>query len=139
MIDDLLGAIAEPIGEAVGNVAGALAESIGDTVGSLPTAIGDAALWLVSGESESKQSDTDLPLQGMTIVVTGTLERFKRTEIEEVIECHGGRTSSSVSSKTSFVLVGAEPGSKLAKAQQLGVRIVEEQEFVEMIGGGDGR
>ena len=139
MIDDLLGAIAEPIGEAVGNVAGALAESIGDTVGSLPTAIGDAALWLVSGESESKQSDTDLPLQGMTIVVTGTLERFKRTEIEEVIECHGGRTSSSVSSKTSFVLVGAEPGSKLAKAQQLGVRIVEEQEFLEMIGGRDGR
>ncbi|MCL2710970.1 MAG: NAD-dependent DNA ligase LigA [Planctomycetaceae bacterium] len=134
MIDDLVGAILEPVGETVGNVAGALAETVGDTVGSLPTAIGDVAAWLVGGDSEPKKSDDELPLEGMTIVVTGALERFKRTEIEDVIECHGGRVSSSVSSKTSFVLVGAEPGSKLAKAQKLGVRIVDEQEFLEMIG-----
>ena len=80
------------------------------------------------------EGTVELPLQGMTIVVTGTLERFKRTEIESVIERYGGRVSSSVSSKTSFVLVGAEPGSKLSKAQSLGVRVVNEQEFLEMIG-----
>jgi len=49
-------------------------------------------------------------------------------------ESHGGKSSSSVSSKTTFVLVGESPGSKLAKAQKLGVRIVNEQEFLEMIG-----
>ena len=65
--------------------------------------------------------------------VTGTLQRFKRTEIEEVIERNGGKASSSVSSKTSFVLVGELPGSKLDKAKKLGVRIVSEAEFLEMI------
>jgi DNA ligase (NAD+) len=70
----------------------------------------------------------------MTIVVTGTLEHFKRNEIEEVIEKHGGHATSSVSSKTSFVLVGAEPGSKLAKAEKLGIRIVYEPEFLKMLG-----
>jgi DNA ligase (NAD+) len=73
-------------------------------------------------------------LQDMTIVVTGTLQRFKRTEIEAVIERFGGKPSSSVSSKTTFVLVGAEPGSKLDKAKRLGVKIVDEQEFLDIIG-----
>jgi len=85
----------------------------------------------------AEATDSRLPLQNMTIVVTGTLERFKRTEIEEVIERYGGKVSSSVSSKTSFVLVGAEPGSKLAKAEKLGVRIVGEPEFLGMIGADD--
>jgi DNA ligase (NAD+) len=79
-------------------------------------------------------SEKNNPLQGMTIVVTGTLEKFKRTEIEDVIERHGGNVSSSVSSKTTFVLVGTEPGSKLDKAKKLGVRIVHEPEFLEIIG-----
>ncbi len=85
-------------------------------------------------EQNNGVTETPLPLSGMTIVVTGTLERFKRNEIENVIERHGGRASSSVSSKTSFVLVGAEPGSKLAKAEKLGVRVVAEGEFLTMIG-----
>lgn len=75
------------------------------------------------------------PLDGLTIVVTGTLKHFKRDEIEDVIERNGGRASSSVSKKTSFVLVGAEPGSKLTKARQLGVRIVREAEFIEILKG----
>ena len=70
----------------------------------------------------------------MSIVVTGTLQRFKRTEIEDVIERNGGKASSSVSSNTTFVLVGEKPGSKLDKAKKLGVRIVSESEFLEMIG-----
>jgi DNA ligase (NAD+) len=91
----------------------------------------------VEGGHFAQQNDgvvSSLPLENMTIVITGTLERFKRTEIEEVIERYGGHASSSVSSKTAFVLVGAEPGSKLAKAKKLGVRIVYEPEFLEMIG-----
>ncbi len=77
---------------------------------------------------------TPQPLAGLTIVVTGSLEHFKRNEIEGVIEQYGGRASSSVSSKTSFVLVGADPGSKLAKAEKLGVRVVHEPEFLTILG-----
>jgi DNA ligase (NAD+) len=87
----------------------------------------------VSDSSSGSSSAQHLPLRDMTIVVTGTLEHFKRNEIEEAIEKHGGRASSSVSSKTTFVLVGAEPGSKLAKAEKLGIRIVYEPEFLEML------
>ncbi|MCL2006096.1 MAG: NAD-dependent DNA ligase LigA [Planctomycetaceae bacterium] len=72
-------------------------------------------------------------LSNMTIVVTGTLQHFKRTEIEGIIESHSGKVSSSVSSKTAFVLVGENPGSKLAKAEKLGVRIVSEAEFLAML------
>jgi DNA ligase (NAD+) len=84
-------------------------------------------------DSTTTSDVQNLPLQEKTIVVTGTLEHFKRNEIEEVIAKHGGRAMSSVSSKTTFVLVGAEPGSKLAKAEKLGVRIVYEPEFLEML------
>ncbi|MCL2306344.1 MAG: NAD-dependent DNA ligase LigA [Planctomycetaceae bacterium] len=73
------------------------------------------------------------PLSAQTIVVTGTLQRFKRHEIEEFIEQLGGKCSSSVSSKTSLVLVGTDAGSKLEKAKKLGVRVVTEEEFLEMI------
>ncbi len=75
----------------------------------------------------------DGPLNGVTVVVTGTLSRYGRTEIEEVIRQNGGKASSSVSAKTGFVLVGENPGSKLDKAQKLGVRIVFEDEFEQMI------
>lgn len=84
-------------------------------------------------DDEEKTEESAKPLDGMTIVVTGSLEHFKRNEIEEVIEKSGGRASSSVSKKTSFVLVGGDPGSKLAKAESLGVRIVHEPEFLEML------
>jgi DNA ligase (NAD+) len=84
--------------------------------------------------SLSLQVQRPLPLAGMMIGVTGTLKRFKRTEIEEVIIRFGGKPSSGVSSKTAFVLVGDDPGSKLEKAKKLGVRIVYEPEFLQMIG-----
>jgi DNA ligase (NAD+) len=84
-------------------------------------------------DSEVDSVAQNLPLQDMTIVVTGTLEHFKRNEIEEVIEKHGGHATSSVSSKTTFILVGSEPGSKLAKAEKLGIRIVYEPEFLKIL------
>lgn len=70
---------------------------------------------------------------GKTFVLTGTLESFSRKEAEDIIERFGGKTSSSVSKKTDFVLAGEEAGSKLTKAQNLGVTIISEQQFKEMI------
>ncbi len=75
-----------------------------------------------------------LPLAGKTFVVTGTLVNFKRDEIEGVIKQHGGKPTGSVSKKTDFLLLGTDPGSKLAKAQELGVKIINEDEFRRMIG-----
>lgn len=71
---------------------------------------------------------------GMTFVLTGTLSRFKRDEAAAIIESFGGKVSGSVSKKTSYVLAGEEAGSKLNKAEQLGVRIIDEDEFLKMIG-----
>lgn len=68
-------------------------------------------------------------LEGLTIVVTGTLTKFTRDQIQELIHQHGGKPSGSVSKKTSFVVAGADAGSKLAKAQELGVPVLTELEF----------
>jgi DNA ligase (NAD+) len=73
-------------------------------------------------------------LAGKTLVVTGTLERYSRPEIEGLIKQLGGKASGSVSKKTDYVVAGAEAGSKLAKAQELGVAILTEDEFDKMIG-----
>jgi len=72
-------------------------------------------------------------LAGKSIVVTGTLQNWDRREIEQLIEDLGGKASSSVSKKTSFVLYGENPGSKLAKAKSLGIPVIDEQEFKKMI------
>jgi DNA ligase (NAD+) len=74
-------------------------------------------------------------LAGKTIVVTGTLEKFTRPQVEQAIKQAGGKPSSSVSKKTDFVLAGKEPGSKLDKARQLGVKVIDEKQFQEIIKG----
>ncbi len=76
----------------------------------------------------------DLRFEGMTFVLTGTLEKYTRNEAGEIIEKFGGKTSSSVSKKTTYVLAGEEAGSKLDKANKLGVKVISEAEFEEMIG-----
>lgn len=75
----------------------------------------------------------NLPLAGLTIVVTGTLETMSRDEANSLIEENGGKASSSVSKKTSYVLAGRDAGSKLTKAQSLGVPVISENEFKNMI------
>ena len=70
---------------------------------------------------------------GKTFVLTGTLEKYTRDEASSIIEKFGGKTSSSVSKKTDYVLAGEEAGSKLTKAQSLGVKIINEEEFEDMI------
>ena len=73
------------------------------------------------------------PFAGKTVVLTGTLPSLSREEATAMIEAAGGKTSSSVSKKTDFVLAGAEAGSKLTKAQELGVKILDEAEFRKML------
>ena len=82
---------------------------------------------------DSEDEAADARFEGKTFVLTGTLEKYKRAEAAKIIESMGGKTSSSVSKKTDYVLVGAEAGNKLTKAQSLGVTVITEDEFEEMI------
>ncbi len=68
-----------------------------------------------------------------TFVITGKLDKYSRDEVEEIIEKHGGKASSSVSKKTDYVLAGEDAGSKLTKAEGLGIKVISEEEFEEMI------
>ena len=86
----------------------------------------------VNMKSEENEN-TDLRFAGQIFVLTGALERYGRKEAEEIIEKFGGKTSSSVSKKTTYVLAGEDSGSKLVKAQQLGITIISEQDFENMI------
>lgn len=83
--------------------------------------------------SQLNDNVTDDRFNNMTFVITGTLDNYTRDEATQIIENMGGKVSSSVSKKTSYVLAGEEAGSKLTKAQSLGVKIITETEFNEMI------
>ena len=93
--------------------------------------------WEKAGVCMVVQQTEQLPqtLVGLTFVVTGGLESFSRDGISETIAAHGGKAASSVSTKTDYVLVGSDPGSKLAKAQELGVPVIDEARFKELLAG----
>ena len=86
----------------------------------------------VNMESLEEESD-DKRFEGMTFVLTGTLSKYSRNEASDIIEKMGGKTSGSVSKKTTYVLAGEDAGSKLTKAQSLGVTVISEDEFQDMI------
>lgn len=86
-------------------------------------------------EQAKEAEEVPQTLAGKTVVVTGTLKKYSREEVEAVIARHGGRPTSSVSSKTSFVVVGENPGSKLDKARQLGIPTLSEEEFEAVLAG----
>lgn len=90
---------------------------------------------LKAAEVNMKAEDThiDNRFSGKTFVLTGTLTKYTRSEASRIIENYGGKASSSVSKKTDYVLAGEAAGSKLAKATELGVKIINEDEFAEMI------
>jgi DNA ligase (NAD+) len=80
-------------------------------------------------ESEGDRADQNPNIAGRTFVVTGSLENYTRKEIEEVIESLGGRVTSSVSGNTDYLIAGENPGSKLERAEGLGVEIISEEDF----------
>lgn len=80
-----------------------------------------------------EEEGNDNRFEGKVFVLTGTLEKYSRKEAEDIIEKFGGKTSSSVSKKTDYVLAGEEAGSKLKKAEELNVNIISEEEFEQMI------
>ena len=90
-----------------------------------------------AGVNTERQKDEqeENRFEGKTFVLTESLEKYSRDEASSIIEKFGGKTSSSVSKKTSYVLAGEDAGSKLTKAQNLGVTIITEAEFEEMCKG----
>lgn len=80
-----------------------------------------------------EEENVDNRFEGQTFVLTGALDKYSRNEASSIIEKYGGKTSSTVSKKTNYVLAGEDAGSKLTKAQALGVTIISEKEFEEMI------
>jgi len=83
--------------------------------------------------ADEEETPSEQPFAGMTFVFTGTLTKWKRNEAGEIVEKFGGKASSSVSAKTTYVVAGPGAGSKLKKAQQLGVKVLTEDEFASLI------
>jgi len=112
-----------------------VAQSIVDFFASPPV---NAELDLLLKEVSPQEIEIHEPsraeLTGKTFVFTGTLERFSRSEAQRRVESLGGRTSSSLSSRTTYLVHGPGGGSKLEKARQLGIRILDEEEFLKLIG-----
>ena len=83
----------------------------------------------------SKSGKREGAFSGLTFVLTGSLPTYSRSEATKIIEEKGGKVSSSVSKKTSYVLAGSDAGGKLDRAVQLGVTIIDEETFIKMCGG----
>jgi len=87
----------------------------------------------VKWDDQAQNVTNDQKLNQQTFVITGTLENFSRDEIKELIENNGGKVSGSVSKKTSYVIIGDSPGSKADKAAELGVKIINEKQLMELL------
>ncbi len=116
------------------NIGGIMAQSVVDFFSLEQTKSETERLAAFGVNMNSLREKLDDRFAGKTFVLTGTLPTYSRNEASEIIEKFGGKTSSSVSKKTDFVLAGEDAGSKLTKAQSLGIRIISEAEFNEMIG-----
>ncbi len=112
---------------------GIMAKSVADFFALEQTKREIEALAAYGVNMVSQKEKIDNRFEGKTFVLTGTLPTYSRNEASEIIEKFGGKTASSVSKKTSYVLAGEDAGSKLVKAQSLGVTIINEEEFNEMI------
>lgn len=133
-IDALMSADPEEMAE-IRDIGGIMAESVAEFFRqeqnrAFIKRLTDAGVNCVDDSEESVQ---DNRFEGKTFVLTGTLQRYKRAQAAAIIESMGGKTSSSVSKKTSYVLAGAEAGSKLDKANALGIPVISEEDFDKMI------
>jgi DNA ligase (NAD+) len=90
-------------------------------------------MWPKGGTSAAEGPMSDA-FAGLTFVVTGTLPTFSRDDAKAFIESHGGKTTDSVSKKTSYLVLGENPGSKFEKAKALGIRIIGEEELKKLAG-----
>jgi DNA ligase (NAD+) len=132
-IDSLISAAAEDV-ERVHEVGPRIAESVYDFFHTKTNLQMIEKLRKAGLKFEAeKTAGTSNKFEGMTFVLTGTLEKYKREEAQELIENLGGKASSSVSKKTSYVLAGSDAGSKLTKAKELGVKVITEDEFEKMV------
>ena len=132
-IDAILSASKEDY-EAIEGFGSVMAESAAEFFSLTETAEMIERLKKLGVNLKSLKEVTDTRFAGLTFVLTGTLPTYTRSEASEIIEGFAGKVSSSVSKKTSYVLAGEEAGSKLEKAQKLGVKIISEEEFKNMIG-----
>ena len=124
----------EKILEAIDQIGPTMAESIYEYFRNPKNRAVIDELLAAGVKSEQPKTKRTDKLAGKTIVVTGTLEKFTRQEAEQAIRQAGGKASSSMSKKTDFVLAGKNAGSKLERAQNLGVKVINEKEFLEMLG-----
>lgn len=131
-MDAILNASAEEI-EAIDGFGGVMARSVVAFFALEPSRLLVEQLAACGVNMNSNTQRLDDRFIGMTFVLTGTLPTLTRGEASALIEERGGKTASSVSKKTSVVLAGEDAGSKLVKAQQLGIRIIDEAEFLEML------
>lgn len=131
-LEALACAIKEEI-TAIDGMGGVMADSIIDYFSLDTTKSMILQLETLGVNTESKTELTDSRFEGLTFVVTGTLSKYGRKEIETLIESYGGKAASSVSKKTDYVLAGEAAGSKLRKANELGVNVISEDDFEKMI------
>lgn len=131
-IDNIIHANADDILE-IDGYGQVMAESVVDYFNSASTIELIDKLKAAGVNMNSKTVIKDERFSGMTFVLTGTLPTLKRSEASKIIESFGGKTSSSVSKKTTYVLAGEEAGSKLDKANSLGIAVINEEEFMGMI------
>ena len=135
-IDELMAADVERL-SAINEIGPIIAESVfGYLSGQFgKSTIKDLRSAGVRMQSQSAATEGPRVLDGKTLVVTGTLVKYTRDEIKELITQHGGRAASSVSKNTDYVVAGETAGSKLAKAQELGVPVLTEEQFEELLMG----
>lgn len=130
-LDNIINATEEEISEIEG-FGGIMAKSVCDAFAEPEFKALVERLKAYGLNTEYEKKSVDDRFSGLTFVLTGTLPTLKRDEAKAIIESFGGKASGSVSKKTDYVLAGEEAGSKLIKAQQLGIKIITEQEFLEM-------
>ena len=136
-LDDLQKATAEDL-EQIEGIGPNIAQAVVDwfmrsTNQQLLEKLKKVGLWPVNTQGMIEESVGEKPLDGLIFVVTGTLSGFSRTEIKDIIQKYGGKVSGSVSKKTSYVLAGESPGTKLDKAQELGVQVITEEKFLQLL------